>query len=86
MITDALLSVVFGLLSWAGGMLPVWNPVDHVPPLGGAVPWLNDLDYFLPIHELISLVLAVLLLTPAFVVASLALWLIALVRGGSSRG
>lgn len=54
--------------------------------LAGALGYVGDLNYFLPIAELFAVFVAVVVLFPLFMGTSLLLWLVALLRGGSSRG
>lgn len=67
------------------GLFPtnVPNPVEL---FGGALGYLGDLNYFLPITELAAAVIGVIIIAPLFLGVTLSTWLIALIRGGSSRG
>jgi hypothetical protein len=47
---------------------------------------LAALNYFLPIGETFAIVVAILFLFPIFFGVSLALWVLAQLRGSSSRG
>ncbi len=80
MITDALLTFIITPLSWLAGLLPTLD-------ISGWLGWghVGDLDYWLPIHEMAAVMLAVLALTPAFLVMTISTWLVAFVRGASPR-
>lgn len=84
MIIDFLLDLIQGAFNFVIGFFPdtTFNPVTL---FGGALAHLGDLNYFLPIAELASVVLAFVFLFPAFMGVTLFLWLVALIRGGSSR-
>ncbi len=86
MIVDKLVGWTLGLISWLLDRIPAWSPADHLPPIGTIVDSLQAPNYYLPIAELVVVMLAVIGLGPAFVTASLAFWAVALIRGGSSRG
>lgn len=85
MIVDQILDWFEGAYNFIVGLFPTvsFNPVTL---FGGALAHLGDLNYFLPITELAGLVLAFVFLFPAFLGTTLFLWLVALIRGGSSRG
>lgn len=85
MITDLLLDLIEGAYTFLMTALPTIS-FDPVALFGGALGHLGDLNYFLPIQELAAAVLAALVLFPAFMGMTLLAWLIALIRGGSSRG
>lgn len=73
------------VLVWLSAAFPVTtiNPLDSFSQVIG---YMNDLNYFLPISEVFAITVAVFVIFPAFAGVSLLSWLIALIRGGSSRG
>ena len=85
MIVELLLDMIEGAFNFVMGLFPTttFNPVTM---FGGALGHLGDLNYFLPIVELAAVVLAFVVLFPVFMGTTLFLWLVALIRGGSSRG
>lgn len=68
MITDFLLDLIFGAVDFVVGFLPTTS--GTLSGLG----FLGDLDYFLPIHETVTVVAAVMILGPQFVVAQIVIW------------
>jgi hypothetical protein len=84
-IIEWLLDMVEAVFNFVAGLFPstTFNPVTL---FGGALAHLGDLNYFLPITELAAVVLAFVVLFPVFMGTTLFLWLVALIRGGSSRG
>lgn len=85
MITEALLDMIQGAASWLVGLLPV-GTVDSGTGWGDLVSNLTALNYWLPIGEVAAVVIAVFALFPVVMGVSLAIWLVALIRGGSARG
>lgn len=85
MIIDLLLEWVEAVLDWVIGLFPVTD-FDPVAYLSTALSYVSDIDYFLPLHEVFGVVVAVLLIFPVFAGVSLVLWIVALLRGGSARG
>lgn len=84
MIVDAILGWIAGLVEGAANLMPTWEP--NIPSTGPIVEWLAALNYFLPIGEVLGIVMATLALGLPLILVSLALWVVALVRGGSARG
>lgn len=84
MITDALLTLIFGLLELILSVFPTvaFNPVDL---LEDAFGYLDDLNYFLPIAELAAVFVTFAIIVPAMLGVTLTVWLVALIRGGSAR-
>lgn len=85
MITDWILNALQTGLDWFSDQLPtdnthVWEYVNQVGS------HLADLNYFLPIGEVVALVVAVFVLFPIFAGVSLLAWVYAQVRGSSSVG
>lgn len=61
MVTDALLSVVFGVLGWLLGLLPSWTPsaelsTDAAGFFGSAWTWLGSMHMWLPMGVLVAAV------------------------------
>ena len=85
MIIEWLLDFIEGGFNLIVGLFPVssWNPVST---LGQAFAVMGGLNYFMPISELVGLTVAFLALGVPFAGASLVAWIVALIRGGSSRG
>lgn len=85
MIIDFLLDAIEAVFDFVVGLFPVtdFNPVQTFSDMLGV---LGDLDYFLPIHELAGLVIAFLLLGAPFLVVTLAIWVLALIRGAGATG
>lgn len=85
MIIEWLLDLIEGALTFVVGLFPEvsFNPVDW---FAGALGVLGDANYFFPFAELAALVVAFLALGAGFIVVSIALWILALIRGGSSVG
>ena len=83
MITDFFLDLFSSGAETVVGKLP---EATTNPDVSGLGTWLADINYFLPLGEVASAVLTVIALGPAFVVATLANWLvIGVLRGGSPR-
>lgn len=84
-IVDALLDFFESAFNLIVGLFPTttFNPVEKFGDMLGV---LGGLDYFLPIHELAALIVAFLLLGAPFLVVSLVIWIVALIRGGSAVG
>ena len=85
MIIEWLLDMLEAGWTFVTGFFPLtsFNPVDS---FSGALQHLGDLNYFIPITELAAAVLAAVIIFPAFAGVTLFLWLVAFIRGGSSRG
>lgn len=83
MITDAFMSIIGGAVSFIAGLFPSvsFNPVTY---MSGALGVLQDVDYFFPMHELATLVVAFLQVGVPFALVQLSIWLIALLRGGNA--
>lgn len=85
MIVDLLLGLIETVILW--GLSPLPNhEIDFVDNLQLLVNNLGALNYFLPISETIAVVVGIMILFPVFFGVNFALWCIALIRGGSSRG
>lgn len=83
-ITDFILGILNSMLGGFVGLLPEWEV--SIPGPGGLGSWLSDLNKLFPLGELAGVALAILALGVPFLAATLSLWVLALVRGGSSRG
>lgn len=86
MITDAVLDFFQTGLLGILGLFPSGSNLPFVSYLTGLYGSLDDLNYFLPIVETFTLVIGVLALFPVFLGITLALWVVAQVRGSSSSG
>ena len=86
MIVEWLLDAVQAVVVWLGGLFPDVNLNDTLSGWGTVLSYLGDLNYFLPIAEVFAVTLAVFMIFPALMGTSLLAWLVALIRGGSSRG
>jgi hypothetical protein len=85
LITDTFLGWIASLAEWAADLMPTWTP--NIPSAGPIASYLDDLNYFLPIGEVIAVVLVVLALGLPLGAVSLSLWVgIGIIRGGASRG
>lgn len=85
MITDALISWFSTPLLWLAGLLPAAG-ADPMSNWSTVLAYMGDLNYFLPIGEVFAFTLGVFVVFPALAGVSLAAWLVAMIRGGSSRG
>jgi hypothetical protein len=72
-------------ITWVGGGLPD-SPVDTFDLLAVAARNLGALNYFLPIAELFTLVVAIVAVFPLLMGVSLSLWVVAQIRGSASSG
>lgn len=86
MIVDLLLDLIFGLLGLISDLLPSWSPAAFMDSWSLVVDNMAALNYFLPIGELFGITVAVFLVWPSMMMASIVAWLIALIRGGNARG
>lgn len=89
MIVDHLLDWWFGALNWIVGLFPSEGSsgLDAIPGAWEQVlGYLDDLNYFLPIAETFVVVLGVFLVFPLLMGVTLSLWVLAQIRGSSSRG
>lgn len=85
MIIEWLLDAIEALIRWLAGLFPTWNP-DALDGFSSVLSHVGDLNYFLPIAEVFGVVVGAFMLFPALMGVSLAVWLVALIRGGSARG
>ena len=84
MVTANLFGFILGFGQWLIDFLPA--SVPNFPDIGGLVSRLAAINYFLPLSELFSAVLAVIALTPAFITTTVLTWLgVGVIRGGSPR-
>lgn len=89
MIWEWLTAAAETLLTWILAPFPSAAPGgagDIAAPLSGTLGQLGALNYFLPIQETVTVVVAVFALFPIFLGITLTLWLSAMLRGGSSVG
>ena len=73
------------LLSGAANLLPNWG-LDPTGGLSTALQNISALNYFLPISEVFTAVLAGFSVVPVLFGINMSLWVVAFLRGGSSRG
>lgn len=85
MVLEWLLDMIEGVLVWIAGLLPEWTD-DPFSGWGQVLDHLTDLNYFLPISELFGFSLAFFTGLIPLVTVTVVFWLVALIRGGSSRG
>jgi hypothetical protein len=85
-IIEWLLDFIETALVWLGGLFPDVDLSGFTSGWGLVLGYLGDLNYFLPIAEVFAVTIAVFMVFPALMGVSLVAWLIALIRGGSSRG
>jgi len=85
MLVEWLLDMVQTVLLWAAGPLPE-HQLGYLDGFAMTLSNLGALNYFLPIQETVAVVVGVLVLFPVFMGVNFALWCVALLRGGSSRG
>lgn len=85
MIVDFLLDFIEGGFNLVIGLFPVtsFNPVET---FGNMLGLLGELNYFIPISELIGAVVAFLVLGIPFIPVTIGVWIVAFIRGGSARG
>lgn len=86
MLIDFWLGLVQAVLLGVAGLLPVAPVLPFLPSLVTLMEHLGALNYFLPIAELVTVVAGVMLVFPFFMGTSLMLWILAQLRGSSSRG
>jgi hypothetical protein len=83
MITDALLDLLDGLLTWVAGLLPTDNVVGS-DNLGFQI--FSSANYFIPLAELSTVVLGIFALGLPLAGVSVMVWLlVGVVRGGNPR-
>lgn len=86
MIIDAILGALQSALVWLAGLFPTAPGLPWAEHIDTVMVNLGALNYFLPIAELAAVFFAVLLVFPFFAGTSLLLWILAQLRGSSSRG
>ena len=84
MIVDVLLGWIASLAEAALAMWPSWQPAW--PQTAEFASYLDDINYLLPLDVVFTAVFAVLVIGVPLAATSISLWLVALIRGGSSRG
>lgn len=85
MILDALIDWATSALVWLGGLLPSGDVFTEIGQWSLVMNSLAAINYYLPIFEVFTAVLAVLYVLPLLLGATLVLWLVGFIRGGSSR-
>lgn len=87
MITDWFLSFLQAAVSFGVSPLPASSTGDNfVSNFNIVLNNLGALNYFLPIAETFTAVVAIMFLFPIFMGVTLALWVFAQIRGSSARG
>ena len=85
MITDFLMDMWVGLCDWFASTLPEEDPFDAATD-GANWNLFSTMDFFLPVHELMSVFAAVFLLGGPMMIVTMVLWVaFGVVRGGSPR-
>lgn len=85
MITDFFINLWSTVCTWFASTLPADSPFD-VALQGASWGMFSAIDYFLPIHELMSVFAAVFLLGGPMMLVSLTIWvLVGVVRGGATK-
>lgn len=79
-----LLLALVACLVWLLQLFPVFEV--ETGSMTGLWGLLADMNYFLPISEIFAVTFAVFMLFPALMGVTLVSWIVALIRGGSSRG
>lgn len=83
MITDFLLDLLEGLVSWVASLLPT-DTVLGAQNIGFQI--FSGANYFFPVAELASVLLGLIALGLPMALVSLVLWLlVGVLRGGSSK-
>lgn len=83
-IIDLLVGWIVTGFGWLVNLLP-GSDID-LPVVAAAWGQLSALNYFLPISETVSVVVAAMALGPAFLAYSLAQWItVGVIRGGASK-
>jgi hypothetical protein len=84
-ITETLLDMIEGCFTFVLGLFPS-SSVDVFSNVNTIASNLGALNYFLPIAETVTIVVAVFALFPVFLGITLSLWVAAQLRGSSSVG
>lgn len=85
MLVDWILAAFEWVIVETLGLFPTSGP-DALTYVNGLAAQLGDLNYFLPLNETFALVVSVLVVFPLFMGTTLSLWILAQLRGSSSRG
>lgn len=85
MILELILDMLEQLIMWLAALFPT-GVVDPGNGFGSFLGHIADLNYYLPIAEVFTFTLGAFVVFPALAGVSLAVWLVALIRGGSARG
>lgn len=85
-IFELILDAIETALTWLIGLFPGADGFSYIGHLETTLANLGALNYFLPIAETFTVVVAVFALFPVFLGVTLALWIAAQLRGSSSIG
>lgn len=85
-IVEKILDWLQAAITWLIGLFPAGDDLGYLDHLGNTIANLGALNYFLPIAETVAVVIAVFALFPIFLGITLALWIVAQLRGSSSIG
>jgi hypothetical protein len=85
MVTDALLDMLETAVAFFLEPLPDWSD-DPFSTWGTVLGHLGDINYYLPVSEVFLFTLSIIVLAPLLMGINFGVWLLALLRGGSSRG
>lgn len=86
MIIDLILGFLEKALTGLASLFPTTPALDWLRYFALALDNLGALNYYLPISEMVTAFVAVMLMFPFFAGTSLLLWILAQLRGSSSRG
>lgn len=84
MIVDFFLGLFTSLINAAASALPDPMSLPSVDFASISGP-LGQIDWLVPIYPVFAVVLAVLLMGPAFATVSLGMWIVAFIRGAEPR-
>jgi hypothetical protein len=85
MITDTLIDMWVAFCEWFASTLPTDSPFDAATD-GADWNLFSTMDFYLPVHELLSVFAAVFLLGGPMMIVTIILWVaFGVVRGGSPR-
>ena len=82
MIVDWCLDLLSALIYWVAGLLPA-DDTGWWEGFSGFATHMSDLNYFIPIQELVTFTLGVSAVLMLFAPVKIVLWLLSWVRGGA---
>lgn len=84
-ITDFLIDMWVNFCNWFASLLPTTSPFD-VAQSGASWGMFSAMDFYLPVHELMSVFAAVFLLGGPMMLVTLVIWVaVGVIRGGATR-